>query len=77
MVPGNENVNSWLNLWKVTHSMLYVKFIVLEFGGSLTKSPSIIFRLRSWLELKKKKRLKYYFGEMKYSKEQKFIKLWT
>lgn len=37
--------------------------------GSLKKSPSIIFRLRSWLKLKKKKRLKYYFREMKYSKE--------
>lgn len=45
--------------------------------GSLKKSPSIIFILRSWLKLKKKKRLKYHFGEMKYSNEQKLIKLWT
>lgn len=74
MVPENKNVNSWLNLWKVTHSMLYVKFIVLEIPkmAHLKKSPSIIFRLRSWLKLKKKKRLKYYFWEMKYSKEQKY-----
>lgn len=66
MVHENENVNSWLNLWKVTHSMLYVKFIVLEIPmmAHLKKSPSIrvIFRLRSWLKLKNKKRLKYYLG---------------